>query len=518
LKQFFFLLIILLCFNNPLSAQFQLSGIVTDSLGAPLPFVNILINDSQKDGVSTDIDGKFSINHKKEINQLTFSYLGYETLVLSAPFQRNMKVILASTAYSFEEVTVIAGENPAHRIIRKVVANRNLNDPEKMDSYSCQTYNKMVLGYTLATDKMHEHYLNKDTTKKRIKKLYKSYQKSHDIFANQDLMIIESATKRQFKKAHDLKEEVLLNRVSGTKRLPITAIATQTQPFSFYREEVVIFDQSFLNPISKNSTKKYFFQITDTLYQQADTVFIIAFQPKKGKNFNGLEGQLHINTNQFAIQNVIAKPNKKDHLTLFEITQKYSWVNNKHWFPEQLLFEMETSPVTISFSGIKMYGRTYISDVNLKPALSKKVFNQGEEVVIDMDNYSRNDSLWRIYRKEELSKKEEKTYRVVDSLFEEKKLDRWLALMEYIGQERFKLGPVDYDLSKLINGNPFEGLKLGVGLSTNKDFLNKIEIGGYGVYGFADKDWKYGGHFVLLFDENRDNRLDFIYRNDLHRG
>jgi len=279
---------------------------------------------------------------------------------------------------------------------------------------------------------------------------------------------------------------------------------------------VVIFDQSFLNPISKNSTKKYFFQITDTLYQQADTVFIIAFQPKKGKNFNSLEGQLHIHTNQFAIQNVIAKPNKKDHLTNFEITQKYSWVNNQHWFPEQLLFEMKTEPVNVSFAGIKMYGRTYISEVNLNPNLNKQVFKHGEEVVVDMETYSRSDSLWSLYRKEALSEKEEKTYAVIDSIFEAKNLDKWLKLIEFLGQERFKLGPVDYDITKLINGNSFESLKLGVGLSTNKDFSKRIEVGGYAVYGFGDKEWKYGGHFGFLFDKNRENRLDLIYRNDLH--
>ena len=129
---FFFLFLSI----NALSAQFQLTGIVTDSLGDPLPFVNILINKSQKDGVSTDIDGKFIIDHQEEINQLTFSYLGYKNLRLTAPFKQDLKVVLTSTAYSFEAVTIVAGENPAHRIIRKVVANRNLNDPEKMDSYS----------------------------------------------------------------------------------------------------------------------------------------------------------------------------------------------------------------------------------------------------------------------------------------------------------------------------------------------------------------------------------------------
>jgi len=355
-------------------SQSTFSGIITNQKGEPLPFVNILINNSQKDGVSTDINGQFAIQHKNPIKQLTITYIGYEDLVLKAPFKQPLKITLKATAYEFKEITIVAGENPAHRIIRQVVQHRNLNDPEKLDSYTCRTYNKMVGGYILETEEMKAHYIEKDTSKKVNKKLYDYYSKSHETFSDHEFMLIESASKRSFRKSHDLREDVLLNRVSGTKKLPIVALATEAQPFAFYKEEVVIFDQSFLNPISKNSTKKYFFNITDTLYQQQDTVFIISFQPKKGKNFSGLEGLLYINTNQYAIQNVIAKPDKKEHLIDFEITQKYQWVNNEQWFPEQLLFEMETQTVGISFVGIKMYGRTYVDEVKINPLLEKSNF------------------------------------------------------------------------------------------------------------------------------------------------
>ena len=497
-------------------SQDSLTGIIADQNGKALPFVNILINNSQKDGVSTDIDGKFQINHPTKIIHLTISYIGYEPLTLAAPFSTPLNIQLKTTAYDFDAVTVLAGDNPAHRIIRQVVRNRKLNNPEKMDSYTCQTYSKLALGYNLQTEEMKAHYLEKDTSKKRIKKLYDTYSRSHEVFSKHDLMLIETVSKRNFRKAHDLQEEVILNRISGTKKLPLIAIATQAQPFSFYKEEVIIFDQPFLNPISKNSTNKYFFNLTDTLYQQQDTVFIISFQPKKGKNFNGLEGVLYINTNQYAIQNVIAQPNKKDHLLNFEITQKYKRVDNQQWFPEQLLFKMESKPVSISFAGIKMYGRTYIDQVKINPALDKKLFKEGEEVIVPEDVYSRQDSLWALYRKEDLTVKEERTYEVIDSIFEAKNLDKWVAIIEYLGKERFKFGPVDLDITKVINGNPNEGLKLGLGLVTNEDVSKRAEIGGYGVYGFKDNRWKYGGHFGILFDKYRDNRLDFVYKNDVH--
>ena len=51
---------------------------------------------------------------------------------------------MQSTSFELQEAVVIAGENPAHRIIRKVVKNRNKNNPLKMNAFQCLTYNKMV--------------------------------------------------------------------------------------------------------------------------------------------------------------------------------------------------------------------------------------------------------------------------------------------------------------------------------------------------------------------------------------
>lgn len=503
----------ILFFTTPLFCQYQLTGNIVDQKGDPLPFVNILINDSQTDGVTTDIQGRFNIEFKNKINQLTVSYLGYENLILAAPFPKPLTIVLTPTAYEFEEIIVKAGENPAHRIIRKAVENKALNDPEKLDHYTCQTYNKMVMGYKLETAEMEAFYSEQDTSKKRIQKQYKRLQKTHGIFGDIDLMIIESVSNRFFKNPHDLKEEVILNRVSGSTNLPFAALASASQPFSFYKDEILILEQAFLNPISKNSTKKYFFNLTDTLYQQQDTIFIIAFHPRKGKNFEGLEGQLYINTNQYAIQNIIAKPTK-EHLVDFEITQKYSFVN-QHWFPEQLHFELSSNSFSKAFAGIKMYGRSYISNVQFKESIEKEVFKEGEEVVIKEDAYSKNDSLWESYRLEPLSPKEQQTFTTVDSIGEKFKFDKWVNLIEVLSRNRLPLGIVDYNFENAIKINDYEGLRLGIGLTTNEKISKHFEVGGYYAYGFQDKIWKHGANLTLLFDKYRDNQLNFIYKKDI---
>lgn len=60
--------------------QYQLKGLVTDAEnGQPLPFVNIVINDS-RNGSTTDVDGKFNLTSSAPIELLRFSYVGYEVL------------------------------------------------------------------------------------------------------------------------------------------------------------------------------------------------------------------------------------------------------------------------------------------------------------------------------------------------------------------------------------------------------------------------------------------------------
>ena len=166
-----FYLLSILFLSCTLFGQKTIKGIVVDQKGESLPFVNILVNDSPKDGVSTDIDGRFEITNEADITSLTLSYVGYEQLRILAPFANPLRIQLQATAYNIETIEIIAGENPAHRIIKKAVANIPLNDHEQMAAYECLTYNKMTMGFEPNTAALDSFYAKKDLSKKRIKNL-----------------------------------------------------------------------------------------------------------------------------------------------------------------------------------------------------------------------------------------------------------------------------------------------------------------------------------------------------------
>lgn len=511
------LLFVLLFYKTLILSQLSISGLVIDEKNEPLPFVNILINKNQTDGVSSDIDGKFTINSSESIQTLTLSFVGFEKLVYQVQpkdFEKKLVLQMNSTAFDLQEAVVIAGENPAHRIIRKVVKNRDKNNPEKMKSFQCLTYNKMIVELVPDEGKIREFQKKHQDSKKKIRKQQsENFEKMLGNTDTSHLFIMESVSERSFLFPEKNKEHVIHNQVSGFQDPSFVALANDFQPFSFYGDYIEILDKAFLNPISTNSTKKYFFTIVDTLLQKTDSIFIISYHPRKGKNFEGLKGVLYINTNGYALQNVIAEPNDKSFIQM-KIEQRYHHVEAKQWFPEQLNFVIEATKYPHKYIGTRMSGKSYISQVQLNPKLNKKDFKiQGYTTAKNANE--RVDSIWQYYRPQVLNAKEDMTYIVMDSIGKKKKFDQILKANEAFISGRLPIKKIDILLPKVLSFNDFENTRIGLGLSTNDKLSQYFELSGYGGYGTADKKWKYGGALLFNLSTNKNFQLKFNYQKDL---
>jgi len=89
-----------------LLAQKIVTGSVSDSLGAPLGKVSIILPGSSK-GVSSDDAGKFSIDVPQNASTLQFSLVGYEAKTVSISGKSELTVILSSAAMSLADVVVV---------------------------------------------------------------------------------------------------------------------------------------------------------------------------------------------------------------------------------------------------------------------------------------------------------------------------------------------------------------------------------------------------------------------------
>ncbi|HOZ29726.1 MAG TPA: DUF5686 family protein [Bacteroidales bacterium] len=514
------LIILFVFLGIQLFSQTKFAGRIKDAkTSEPLAFVNIVYN-SKNLGTTTDLDGYFTIESYDKIEFIKISYLGYNTKIITKDEfsgQNYIEIALEANTFYLEEVTVLPGVNPAHRIINEVISNADNNNPEKMRSFSYVSYNKMYFTIDMSMlpeeeDSISEVNANEsDTSSDR--------QSMREFFDSQHIFITESVTERRFKYPDNNKEEVLAHRMSGLQNPGFTLLTTQFQSFSFYKDFISLMDKKYLSPISKGSTSKYFFQIEDTMYSEsADTIFIISYRPLKGKNFEGLQGILHINSRGYAIQNVIAKPYNPTSAFNINIQQKYELIDSVQWFPVQLntdiildMFQVSEDSMTIPLVGV---GKSYLSDISLNPEYKRKEFNQ-LDVIVNSDAHKKDSLFWELYRKEKLTEKDIKTYHVIDSIGKEANLDRTMEIVELIATGYIPWKFINFDPSSILWYNQYEGYRIGLGLSTNNKMLKWMSVGGYFAYGFRDKAWKYGGHLDFILNQSRSSVFRIGFKQDL---
>ena len=88
-------------------------------------------------------------------------------------------------------------------------------------------------------------------------------------------------------------------------------------------------------------------------------------------------------------------------------------------------------------------------------------------------------------------------------------------LLNNIGNGYLPTRYFNIDLRYLIKYNQFEGLRTGLGGTTNKNFSNRYRISGYWVYGFKDDKDKYSISGGLRVNPKRNTWINMSYTDDL---
>lgn len=511
---------------------YRVSGKVMDSkTHVPLAFVNIIINNNSRAGGTTDIDGKFRLSYPQKIRTLTLSYLGYKQMEYTmGPKTQNILIELEQTEIELKEVEILPGINPAHRIIRNAIESRESNDPEKLKSFSYTSYDKTIftidadtalagsfpdtvkpaatIGFAVEfeqkMDSIRSDSAAMDSTTRLIEK----------IISRQYLFLMENVTKRKFLYPDRNYNQVIATKMSGFKDPMIVFLTTQIQSFSFYKPFITIFQSTYVNPIGSGSLGKYFFRLEDTTYSGKDTVYIIRFRPMKGTNFDGLRGMISINTNRWAIQNVIAEPAADAGGFRIRIQQMYEFIDSMAWFPVQLNTDVSFDNLRIGKYKAVGTGRSYIRDIVLNPELVRREFNH-LDIEVDKDAGVRQQSFWNQYRVDSLTAKHLRTYEVLDSIGKAENFDKMARTFQTLMTGRIPWKIIDFDLNRIANYNTYEGFILGLGIHTNDRLAKWFKVGGFYQYAFAISTSKYGGDFSFLVNRRHDVRINGGYFYDL---
>jgi hypothetical protein len=518
-----FTLLIAGCFwSGTISAQ-ELRGRVLQPSGEPLAFVTVRINDSVTEGVLTDIDGWFRVPEDRPVRALTLSYVGFETLRLEGEVlnARPLKIVMAPAALGLPMVEVIAGENPAHRIIREAAARKVRHDPERYPAWVCTLYNKVSVDPLPGEEAFAGKLATMDSVraeKSRLRRdtLLSSLKERH-------LLFMESVVERAWLQPGRTRDRVLLNRVSGFQEGRIMALAHALQPFSFYGDHITLLETTYLNPVSRGSEQFYRFVLEDTLWQAPDTIWVIRFEPRRGAAFDGFKGVLYIHGGDYAICNVIAEPAQPGRMHL-KMEQQYRRLPEGRWFPDQLIFTLSAPRYPDPTLGILIQGKTYIGEVNTEPALRLRDFDPERPLILEDDALTRNEERWeRVRPLGRLDLRETGTYLFMDSLGQAEGFDRispWLDVLETGVVSLHPKLPVRLDLRGALRANYFENTRLSLGLTNHPARAlsmprQPLLWRAWGGYGFRDRGWKYGAELALDLYRPLGLRLEGSFREDL---
>jgi len=473
-----------------------------------LAFVNILSNDGDY-GTSTDIDGKFQINLPQQIDSLILSYVGYErkTVAIRDKNKKNA-FALKRKSYLLDEFEVSPKDNPAHRIIRNVIQYRDTNDPKKLKSYAYTSYDKMVI--TLDLD-------NKIETDSVIE-VPDSIGSLRKIISDKDIMLMENVVEKKFLAPDRVHEKIVASRVSGLQDPLMTFVVSQVQSTSFYDEIIQMVNKNYINPISKGSFNKYYFQLQDTTYSpEGDSIFTISYVPYSNKNFDGLKGVLNISSKKWAIVNVKAEPLNSDEQGFnISIQQLYDFIEG-HWFPIQLNTNIIFNNLITNSGGEEAHfigvGKSYHKDIVLNPDLVKRQFSFVEVELAPNAGYQSED-FWEQHRVDSLTQRNQRTYDFMDSLGKAMDFDKTVKQFETVLTGKIPWGKLDIPLNKFVGYNNYEGFWAGAGIRTNKRISTKWDLGIYGGYAFRAQKAKYGIDGNLMLFKPYDLKIHAAYSKD----
>ena len=459
--------------------------IVETSTLQSIPFVKVY--PSTGNPFLSDLDGYFSI--PIDVPAVTLKMSGFADTTVAISNQSTIQMRALGSA--LEEITVLPGINPAHRIMELAIENRKKNHPFSNQTARFNNYSKFI--FTINPDALASiSDTTSDSTLIRIRNL----------FGKQHLFLLESTSEIAFEPPYKKKETITAFKVSGFSNPEFSTFANELQSFNFYENQFDLLGKTYINPLAFGGIRRYLFILEDSIINAVgDTTFTIRFQPRKSKNFDGMKGVMYINSRGYAVEKVIAQPAEMGENLSPTIIQEYIYFENRKWFPSKLTTELVFPTLNVSskldngnFIG---KGSTYIENIEIGIDLSKKKFN-AIEIETAIDANEKDSTHWDSKRKYDLTDQEKNTYVKIDSLSKAQNFDKRLKLLTTLAEGKVSIGVIQLDLNRLIDYRTYEGYRLGLGVETSQKLAKRITLGGYFAYGTTDKDWKYGGYTSVL--------------------
>jgi hypothetical protein len=485
----------------------------------PIAFANIAYIGS-KVGTTSNMDGYFEIETYYATDSLAATYVGYLPQKMYVKIDKTQKIdfLLKSGEIELGEFVVRAKdfENPAHRIIRNIIKNKPVNNKEKLEAYQFQAYNKM------------EFDLNNFKERFTKRKLWKSFD---FVFDNIDsttsakvflpMIMTESISDLYFRKRPRAKQEIIrATRMSGINNQSVSQFIGQMYlDMNIYDNNMVIFEKSFISPISNVGFAYYKYYLNDSAFVGNKWCYHIQFTPKRKQELT-FEGEFWVNDTTWAIKELdasIAKDANINFVNELDVKQMYEEVENEVWM---LTYEAIVVDFSINKGQTGVYGRrtSYFKDFKINEPLADDFYSVSGTIEMEEGHTKRDQEYWKEARHVPLPEREEKIYVMVDSLERNKKFQSYVDFVNLLITGYKIMGPVEWGpFWTTYSWNPVEGDRLRMGGRTSNSFSTRLMLEGYVAYGLKDRQFKWSGGGQYFLTKKPWQHVGLYFTRDLEQ-
>ncbi|OFX17611.1 MAG: hypothetical protein A2033_09415 [Bacteroidetes bacterium GWA2_31_9] len=483
-----------------------------------LPYVNITFRNT-KIGAITDFKGEYFMETKTPSDSLIFSYIGYKSK--SVAVQKNkfqeINIELESNNIELQEVVITPGKNPALILLDSIVAHKDDNNPNKIDSYQYEVYSKIELD----VNNINQSY--KDQRVFRKFQFIFDYIDTNAITGKNYLPVFISETLSDYfynKNPKGEKEVIKANRISGLNNASVSQLTGNLyQNVNIYNNFINVFDKGFVSPINNSGNIYYKYYLIDSMYIDNLWCYQVSFKPRR-KQEPTFTGDFWVHDSTFAIKKVqvrIAEDANINFLNDMVVTHEYERIENKVWFlkKEEIFVDFNVSDKTVGFFGRKL---TTYKDIVLNQPKDPEIFNIATSIQFTDDAMKKDDIYWSTARHDSLTPREAAIYSMVDSI---KKVPVFKSAMNLImlfvtGYKvinKVEFGPY----YTFFSFNDLEGSRVRIGARTSNSFSTKFMPQAFIAYGFKDEKIKYGGGFIYLFNNLPREGFGMYYKYDVEQ-
>ncbi len=512
--------------DTQIKKKYTFTGKVVDAnTSEGIPFAAVFFLHTTL-GTPADFEGNFSMSvDTLPSDTLHIETTGYNPVnkpLLKTRYENNFIIELERKKTELKDFTISAKwEDPALIMIRKVIAHKPDNDPDKLDNYSYESYNRLEADM----ERMTKAQFSKIPMLKSYSFIFDNLDTVSEDRPYLPLYMTETLSDYYYSKDPKKQREFIkASMVKGVNNENVSKyLGSLYQNVNVYKNYIPVFDKKFVSPIADDGPFFYRYKIVDTQTIYNHRIIHMSYRPRR-EGENCFVGDLWFADTVYALQRIsmdvsaLANLNWVDRVSLYQEFEPFDtiWFCIKDKFIAN--FTIYNSKKLPAFIGRKTTTYHHIK-VNNDSVSHVLLDPQWRSTIIKSDSAKKYDNdWWAKNRPDSLSKNEKAINRMVDTInsmpittLYKNTITFFVSGVKDIGY--FQLGPYYY----VYSSNPVEGNRFRFSAGTSHKIKN-FHLTSYLAYGTKDEAFKYGGSALWILKREPRVYLYGSYNHDLDQN